>query len=233
MSFFPILSEQLHALNILSISVRYLLVILCGGLIGLERGKNQHAAGLRTHLVVCIGAASVMMLNQYLIEAYGGGDPARLGAQVISGIGFLGVGTIVVTGRNQVRGLTTAAGLWASACMGLAIGAGFYEGAILMCVSLYLVLKILHTLDERYIKRSCEIRLYLEFTSQFRIGQVFRLLREDGWTLCDYEPYAIQGERPTSALLQLRRTADKGASIADSLQHLGALEGLICIEQWN
>ena len=105
-------------------------------MIGYERGKRKHAAGLRTHIVVCIGAASVMMLSQFLsVYSDSSTDPSRLGAQVISGIGFLGAGSIIITGHHRgqhIKGLTTAAGLWASACMGLVVGSGFYEAAVIM-----------------------------------------------------------------------------------------------------
>mgnify|MGYP001027887749 CR=1 FL=1 len=114
-----------------------MLTLTIGGMIGLERGSKNQSAGFRTYMLVCLGAASVMMTNQYICDHFESGDPSRLGAQVISGIGFLGAGTIIVTKRNQVRGLTTAAGLWSSACLGLAVGIGFYEGAVAAKITLY------------------------------------------------------------------------------------------------
>ena len=106
---------DLNDLNILSIFVRLLLAMAFGGTIGFERGIRQRAAGLRTHMLLAVGAASTMLVSQYMYASYGVGDPARLSAQVISGIGFLGAGTIIVTRRNQVKGLTTAATLWVTA----------------------------------------------------------------------------------------------------------------------
>ncbi len=117
--------------NCISITVRLALSLLCGGVLGFERERKGRAAGFRTYMLVCMGATLVMLTNQYIHDYTGTGDIARLGAQVISGIGFLGAGTIIVTGRNHIKGLTTAAGLWASACIGLAIGIGFYFGAII------------------------------------------------------------------------------------------------------
>lgn len=169
---------SLRDLNLLSILVRFVLAALLSGIIGLERGRKQHAAGLRTHLLVCIGAASVMMTSQYMTMYFQTGDPARLGAQVISGIGFLGAGTIIVTGRNQVRGLTTAAGLWASTCMGLAIGIGFYEAALIMCILLYIVLVTLNRLDSRYIKSNSGLFLYIEYESDIHFSAILRELRK-------------------------------------------------------
>ena len=122
--------EMLREINIVSIIVRLMLATLVGGVLGLERERKNRPAGFRTYMLVCLGAALVMMTNQYVFQVYEMSDPVRLGAQVISGIGFLGAGTIIVTGQNKIKGITTAAGLWAAACCGLAIGIGFYELAI-------------------------------------------------------------------------------------------------------
>ena len=125
------LEEILGEISIWSIMVRFILAFLCSGLIGMERARRRHAAGFRTYILVCIGSMIAIFTNQYIFEVYGTGDVGRLGAQVISGIGFLGAGTILVTSRSQIKGLTTAAGLWVSACIGLAIGIGFYTVAII------------------------------------------------------------------------------------------------------
>ena len=104
--------------------VRLALGCLLGGLIGIEREKNRHPAGFRTHILVCVGATLIMLCNIYIFEeykSYANIDPARLGAQVISGIGFLGAGTILKEGVT-VKGLTTAASLWSVAGIGLAVG---------------------------------------------------------------------------------------------------------------
>ena len=121
---------QLRELTYSSMLIRLLMAVVIGGILGLERGRKNRPAGLRTYMLVCLASAIVMMTNQYVTQCMGTGDPVRMGAQVISGIGFLGAGSIVVTQRNQIRGITTAAGLWASAAVGLAVGIGFYEVAI-------------------------------------------------------------------------------------------------------
>ena len=107
--------------------IRILAAVFFGGILGIERGMKNRPAGLRTYMLVCIGSCVVMLVNQYIYQVYHTGDPVRMGAQVISGIGFLGAGTIVVTPHNQIRGLTTAAGLWAVACVGLALGLGRWQ----------------------------------------------------------------------------------------------------------
>ena len=103
---------ELHEITYGSVLLRLLLATIIGGILGWERGRKNRPAGLRTYMLVCLGAAIVMMTNQYVTQCLGTGDPVRMGAQVISGIGFLGAGSIMVTQRNQIRGITTAAGLW-------------------------------------------------------------------------------------------------------------------------
>ncbi len=153
----------LREINTLSVILRLSLAVLFGGIIGIERGRKNRAAGFKTHILVCIGSALTMLTNQYIITTMNvGGDPSRLGAQVISGIGFLGAGTILVTGKQQIKGLTTAAGLWASACMGLAIGIGFYEGAIIGCFFIFGVMTILNKFDNYVLSKSRLVDLYIE-----------------------------------------------------------------------
>lgn len=126
------------------ILIRLGLACLLGGLIGMERERNKHPAGLRTHILVCVGATLVMLSNLFIFDKFRGltnVDPARLGAQVISGIGFLGAGTIIKEGLS-IRGLTTAASLWAVACLGIAVGTGFYSGAILTTSFVLIILII-------------------------------------------------------------------------------------------
>ena len=170
-------SQLIHEVNWFSIVLRLFMAILCGGLIGIERGRKGRPAGFRTHILVCLGSTLAILTNQYIVQVYGTGDPARLGAQVISGIGFLGAGTIIVTGRHQVKGLTTAAGLWASACMGLAIGIGFYEAAIITCVSIWFVTAALHRLDSYVLSKSKIVELYVEFGSVADISSFISKLR--------------------------------------------------------
>ena len=136
-------------INAVSICLRVVLSMICGGVIGIERSRAHQVAGMRTYMLVCLGATVVMLTGQYMQNFFGTGDPARLGAQVISGIGFLGAGGII-SSREKIRGLTTAAGLWASACIGLSIGIGFYAAAIVFTIAVFLTLSKFRKL-ERYI----------------------------------------------------------------------------------
>lgn len=173
--------DTLRHLTIVSIVIRFVMACVFGGIIGLERGRRQQAAGLRTHMMVCIGATSTMMVSEYMVGYYGSGDILRLGAQVISGIGFLGAGTIIVTKQNRIRGLTTAASLWASACMGLAIGAGFYEGALIMMCIMVFVLLILSRFDIKYVKSTAHVSLFVEMERDGEFGILLQAIKDQGW----------------------------------------------------
>jgi len=128
--------------NIFDVAIKLILAGVLGGLIGFERENSQRPAGFRTHILVCVSAALVMVTSDFLFDKYhsfANMDPSRLGAQVISGIGFLGAGTIIRDGFN-VKGLTTAASLWSVACVGLAVGSGFYSGAVFATIIIFLTL---------------------------------------------------------------------------------------------
>lgn len=134
--------------TLLTTVIRTLMAVVCGGIIGLDRDVHGAPAGLRTHILVCVGAMLAMTTGQFASIYLGDADPTRIGAQVISGIGFLGAGTIIVIRYNKISGLTTAAGLWASACLGLAIGVGYYEGAIIGCIAIFFTEHMLMGLSE-------------------------------------------------------------------------------------
>lgn len=183
------LMAYLQELNPASLCLRMLLGIAFGGFIGLERGSKQRAAGFRTYMLVCLGAVLTMLLGQYehhmLTTAWVSAaaatglktDVARFGAQVISGIGFLGAGTIIVTGRQEVKGLTTGAGLWACACMGLAIGAGFYECVILAFLLILLAIRVLPAVESFVVEHARNMNLYVEFESLDDIGSIIACIK--------------------------------------------------------
>lgn len=172
MDFETILST-LKELNVWSVSARVILSVLLGGLIGLERGHHGRAAGLRTHILVCLGAAMATMIGIYSVSELGlAGDPLRVGAQVVSGIGFLGAGTIMVRNKDQITGLTTAAGLWATACIGLAVGLGFYLASILAFLAVIVSVSILVHL-ERSVKRRSAYGFYVELSDVSQVNPLY------------------------------------------------------------
>ena len=164
------------------------MAIIFGGIIGYGRERERRPAGLRTHILVSIGSTLAMITNIYIYEVYNSSsDPTRLGAQVISGIGFLGAGTILVTGNNKVRGLTTAAGLWACACMGLAIGAGFYSGAIIGCLFIASVTAVLSKLDKRININSRNITIYILVNSTKAASKLLKDIQSTNVKISDIE----------------------------------------------
>jgi putative Mg2+ transporter-C (MgtC) family protein len=180
--------------SMLSITIRLLLAMGVGLVIGIDREMKRRVAGIKTHILVCVGAAMVMITSQYMLTQFGTGDPARLGAQVISGVGFLGVGTIIVTGRNQVRGLTTAASIWACACLGLAAGIGFIEGVIVALVCIVFTLKVLGKLDKVVQKRAREIDFYIEFENNEGLNKFSEKMKEDGNRIVRIQIGKCEGE---------------------------------------
>lgn len=181
--------DPFRGIGIPALLIKILLAVFFGGLIGLERGQKHRAAGSRTYLIVCVGAALTMILSQYEFEllstrwnAIAGAigirtDVSRFGAQVINGIGFLGAGTIIVTGRQEVKGLTTAAGLWASACMGLAIGSGFYECAVLGFTMIIITITVFNKLGSFIVATARNMDLYVEFEKMENLGKIISTIK--------------------------------------------------------
>lgn len=156
----------------LSILTRLVLACVLGGIIGYEREHTNRPAGFRTHILVCVGATLAMVTSDFIFRTYSENsiDPARLGAQVISGIGFLGAGTIIREGFN-VRGLTTAASIWAVACVGLAVGIGFYEGAVGATVVIFITLILLKKIEASFTrKKKCRVIYVKSFNMDKPIG---------------------------------------------------------------
>ena len=173
----------LREVTMSAIFIRIMTAMALGGIIGMERGIKNRPAGLRTYTLVCIGSCVVMLVNQYSYQATGTGDPVRMGAQVVSGIGFLGAGTIIVTSHNQIKGLTTAAGLWASACVGLAVGIGLYEVALVSGASIFLVLTLLHRSELGLRRRSNVVEFYVELDPHVPLGSFLRSAKSCGLEL--------------------------------------------------
>lgn len=173
--------DGLRELTMLSVTVRMAIALFCGGAIGLEREFKRRAAGFRTHILICIGAAMTTLTSQYLffyMHYYT--DMSRLGAQVVAGIGFIGAGTIMVTRRQRVKGLTTAAGLWAAAIIGLAIGAGFYEAAVLSTILILVAELVFSKLDRRVQRNLPIVNLYLEYYDRNSLDQLLTYFRDCG-----------------------------------------------------
>ncbi len=166
--------------------LRMVLAVICGGLIGIEREHKRRPAGFRTHILICLGATLTTLTSQYLyLELDLFTDLARLGAQVIAGIGFIGAGTIIVTKRRQVKGLTTAAGLWTSAIVGLAIGAGFYEAALIATLLVLVVELLLSRFEWFLMSIARDINIYVEYKENSSLEKVDEFLRTHDVSVTD------------------------------------------------
>lgn len=182
---------EIREVTYLAVALRIFAAALLGGILGLDRGLKNRPAGLRTYMLVCVGSCLIMLTNQYVYQVFGIGDPVRMGAQVVSGIGFLGAGTIIVTRRSQIKGLTTAAGLWTSAGVGLALGIGFYEAALAGGLAIFSVMTLLHKLDDKMHSKAKRLDAYIELAPQTALGDFLRSVRD-----CGLEISNVQREHP-------------------------------------
>ena len=155
--------------------VRSLAAVLIGSLIGSERARHGRAAGMRTHILVCLGSCMTAMTSMYISQTLGVGDASRIPAQVISGIGFLGAGMIILKSNNVITGLTTAAGVWTTATIGIAVGYGYYIGAIIVTV-LFLATIILFAKFERH-RKSAEV-IYIELDNLYKVNATLAELKK-------------------------------------------------------
>ena len=226
-------SLNLYEFNNFSVLLRFVLATICGGLIGIEREHKHRPAGFRTHILVCMGAAATTMTGQYLISAFGVGvtDPARLGAQVIAGIGFIGAGTIIVTKRRQVKGLTTAAGLWASAIIGLAIGVGGYWIAIYATFLILLTEVFLSKLDWFILSHAKNINVYIEYTNAENLTDIMNEIKAREISVVDVEIAKARSatEHHISAILSLE--LPKKASQNEILTVISKINGVSVVEE--
>lgn len=194
-----------RTLTLESIIVRMLLAVFCGGAIGVERTFRRRPAGFRTHILICLGACITTQVGQYLV-AYMGYDTdiSRLGAQVVAGVGFIGAGTIIVTRHQRVKGLTTAAGLWTAAIIGLSLGAGFYEGGIATTVLVLIAETLFAKVERIVLRRSPEINLYIRYDDGQALERILTFLRNNHTQILSMEITRATGSekhKPTAIFL--------------------------------
>ena len=170
------------------VAFRLCLAVICGGVIGIEREHKRRPAGFRTHILICLGASLTTITSQYLMIYLGMfTDLARLGAQVIAGIGFIGAGTIIVTKRRQVKGLTTAAGLWASAIVGLSVGAGYFEAAFIATLLILFVELVLSRFEYFIMSTARTINLYIEYRHNDALVEMTEFMRSHHVSVSDLQ----------------------------------------------
>ena len=213
----------------LAVALRIFAAVVLGGFMGLERGLKNRPAGLRTYMLVCVGSCLIMLTNQYVFQVFSVGDPVRMGAQVISGIGFLGAGTIMVTRRSQIKGLTTAAGLWTSAGVGLALGVGFYEAAAAGALGVFFVMTVMQGLDNRMHRKMKAVEVYFELDDCLSLGEMIRKVRELELELrsIQREPGFDPGHRAYIATLKAGKRKDPEVIIDE----VRGIPGVIFMEE--
>jgi len=216
--------------------------MLFGGMLGLERAKKRRAAGFRTYMLVCVGATLAMILGQYeaellaevwsnSVESVGNKvDVVRFGAQCINGIGFLATGTVLVTARQEVKGLTTAAGLWASVCAGLAIGAGFYEGTIVALVLMWLIISVFPHVESKIIAAARNMNFYIEFSDLSVVGDVIACIKEQGGHIYEVEINRVSHGNPTPSALFAIHLAKKMTHM-EMLARISNIDGVASIKE--
>lgn len=225
------LFDNLRDITIASIFLRLVLAVVCGGIIGMEREFKRRPAGFRTHILICLGAALATMTSQFLfMNMHYYLDMARMGAGVVSGIGFMGAGTIIVTRHQRVRGLTTAAGLWVAAIAGLALGAGFYEGGIFTTVLTLMAELLFSRLEYRMLKNAAEFSLYAEYIDKACIEELLRLFREADMKIVDMGIIHPDGsELNACAIFTLR--LHKGTHQETLVDQARAIPGMVSVRK--
>lgn len=213
----------------LSILIRLLIAMAMGAVIGYERAYRKSTAGLRTFSIVCVAAALTMIINEHLVSIYDSGDAARLAAQVISGIGFLGMGSIILTSRNQIRGLTTAATLWATAILGLAIGAGMILAGLITFVIMMFIITIMSYISKHLERYNRIITIYLEADKSAGLSQIIHALNERGYEVMQLEKHKTSPEG--DLMIQLDIDLKGHFLHSDIIYQLSQLESIHYIEE--
>lgn len=233
----------LRQLNMASMMLRIFLAMLMGGLIGLDRERKNRPAGFRTYMLVALAAASTQILSQYLdlmldtqwADAFAvvgrRTDVVRLGARIVSGVGFIGTGTILLTERQEVKGLTTASCLWASACMGLAIGAGFYECVIVGTILIVLVMELFPLVDDNILATSRNMNFYVEMDSIEYLGAVVNCVKGRDIRIYDVDIGKVEqnGEQHVSGLFSVK--LPKRGPHTELLATIATIDGIVAIEE--
>ena len=217
--------QLLTEFNEISVSARLLLALLLGGLIGAERSRHGRAAGMRTHVLVCVGACMTALVGLHLLSINANEDASRIAAQVISGIGFLGVGTIMIRNQSVVTGLTTAAGVWCTATIGIALGYGFYLAALIATIITIITTSLLTRLEggKRYIIH-CYVELKDASIATATVTQIEQLYPSVKVTEITTGKSGLSGSLGISIALSLDKIDQK-----TYLEHLDSLENVLFV----
>ena len=225
------IAEKIEEFNAISIVIRLVLATICGGIIGLERETKRHSAGFRTFTLVCIGSALATIVNIYLWEKTASADTSRIAAGVVNGVGFLGVGTIIVTRKNLVKGLTTAAGLWTTATLGIAIGSGMIFVSVVSFILVMLTMSVLSHFSRYIGQHNKRISLYLEIKEEYGMKPLLAYVRANGYSILTMEKQhdSVTNESDISVMLEIDM---KKRILHEKIIHeISEIEGIIYLEE--
>ena len=221
--------DFLRDLSLLAVFIRLTLSLLIGAAIGLERSVRNHPAGLRTHVLVCLAANIASMSGLYIMLVLQlPTDISRISAQVISGLGFIGAGTIIVTQKFTIKGLTTAAGLWTTGIIGLAIGAGYYELAMLAGILVLAAETIFASLSKR-IRRMPEYQLEICYDDKERLDDVLRYSKSQNMVIVNLNIHTLDEEDQTRYSAIVRLHGPVSANILET--HISSMPGIKSVTQ--
>ena len=222
--------NYIEEFNEISIIIRLVLSTLFGGIIGMERESRRHSAGFRTFTLVCLGSALSTIVNIYLWQITGSADTSRIPAAVISGIGFLGVGTIIVTRKNQVRGLTTAAGLWATSALGLALGAGMISTSTISFILIMITISVLRRYSWYIASNNRVMSVYAEVYNEKAMDSLIDFVKKKGYNIVSLEKKKDNGSNDSTTIL-LEFDMIKKTPHRDVLNEMSHVEGVHYLEE--
>ncbi len=212
--------------DLLGMTIRVLLALVCGGAIGIERTGKRRPAGFRTHILICLGAAMTTATSQYLyITMHYPISVSRMGAQVIAGVSFIGAGAIMMTKWQRVRGLTTAAGLWVVAIVGLCCGTAFYEGAVYATVLVLIAEVFFSKLEYRLLRGTKEVTVYAEYAKPSCLEDIVSQCHTLGVKVVDLE-VTKKSDASGNSCAVLSLLSRQGAGKEEILQELAGVDGV-------
>ena len=214
----------------LEVLLRLLMAFISGGILGYERTSKRVDAGFRTHILVCMCSCAVMITNVHSWLFYGTGDPMRMPAQVISGVGFLGAGCILVTRQHRIKGVTTAAGIWAAACLGLCIGAGDYLVAGFVLIIVVLTMTVFRYFDEMIVTKTDYVRLFLEIESISAISGILYCIKSSGVKVNDMEFLNDSNSDNTAVIISVQ--LNKSEAAEDVISRLKEEKGVVYVSEF-
>ena len=221
------LIQMLHEMNIVSVAFRLLLAAVLAGVVGMERESHGRVAGFRTHILVGVGSAMAVLVGLYATEVLGlGTDPLRVGAQVLSGIGFLGAGTILVKSNAKVKGLTTAAGLWCMAAIGLACGIGFYSGALIGTALSLVTVALLSKMEGIRKEKQRLFNFYLEVEGAAAVNPLVEILNQGDYLILELEIHPARTTLLGQVGLQITLRVRNALSEEEIIRYLLSISGV-------